>query len=74
MGLTLEKIEELLDAWVDAYEKVSRGESVSMGNRSLTRSDADTCLRQINRLERMRSERKAALAGKRRVRVVRFEC
>lgn len=74
MGLTLEKIEELLTAWVNAYEKVSRGESVSMGNRSLTRSDADTCLRQISKLERMRDNKKAAIAGKRRVRVARFDC
>ncbi len=74
MGLTLERIEELLEAWVNAYEKVSRGESVTMGNRSLTRADADVCMRQINRLEKMRRERKAGIAGGQRVRVARFDC
>lgn len=46
-GITLEQAEAQLAAWLTANEKVARGQSYTIGDRSLTRADARTIMEQI---------------------------
>ena len=55
-----------LDAWMAADLAVSKGQSYSVGNRSLSRSDAETIRRQIDYWQRIvntLTTRNAATSG-----------
>lgn len=38
-GITLETAQQQLEIWIKAEQKVARGQSYQIGNRSLTRAD-----------------------------------
>lgn len=46
-GITLKIAQQHLDLWLEAEEKVSRGQSYSIGDRSLTRADLASILDMI---------------------------
>ena len=46
-GITVEQAQGLLDLWITADQSVARGQSYSIGGRSLTRADANTITEKI---------------------------
>lgn len=47
-GITLAQAQAQLDAWLDASLAVARNQSYSIGNRSLTRANAQEIQQQVN--------------------------
>jgi len=69
--MTLAEAQDLRAAWLAAYRAVATGQSYRIGNRQLTRADAELCRRELHywdgEVERLTAGRRA---GGRVMRVV----
>lgn len=67
-GITLQQAETQLAAWLAADEAVSKGQSYSLGGRTVTRADAAVITQKIDYWDRKVKELQDGSSGGRRVR------
>ena len=63
MPMTLTQVQTSLANWITAYDRVSSGETYSMGGRTLTLTDAQTCRDQITWLQNQETRLLLKAAG-----------
>jgi hypothetical protein len=69
-GITLAQAQAQLAAWLEADAAVARNQSYSIGNRTLTRADAEAITSKIDYWQRKVTELTSSSSGGARVRYI----